>query len=391
MADALKVLNRPAQAIQALEAAAERAPDDKTIVQKLDEARRATGILVRRVATEPEAEPPRACIDFTVAPARRDDFHAEDWVRLDPPVQGAAVTREGDQICVSGLPSGATTRIMLRAGMPGEGGLSLVKDTTLTVAMANRRPRIDFDTRMFLLPRGQTPAIGLSTVNLSSGQADPGAPDRAQRRRASCATPSWASRSNSWDADRIGEQSGRIVWQGSADIPNWQPNRSAHTALPMPDALAASGPGLYALIARAGDGTPNAPTGVQMILRTDFAPTVWRGTDGLTVQVRGYSRRAAARRRHAAPARREQRHPRRDHHRRRRRRPLRRPAAARRRSGRAARDRGAGRRRLHACSTSAAPPSTCPIAAWPGCRIPDRSMPMSGWIAASTGRARRCR
>ena len=62
-------------------------------------------MLVRRVRTEPEAEPPRACIDFTVAPARRDDFHAEDWVRLDPPVPGAAVTREGDQICVSGLPS----------------------------------------------------------------------------------------------------------------------------------------------------------------------------------------------------------------------------------------------------------------------------------------------
>ncbi len=137
-------------------------------MQKLDETRRATGILVRHVATEPEADPPRACIDFTVAPARRDDFHAEDWVRLDPAVPGAAVTREGDQICVSGLPSGATTRITLRAGMPGEAGLSLVKDTSLNIAMANRRPRIDFDTRMFLLPRGQTPAIGLSTVNLSS-------------------------------------------------------------------------------------------------------------------------------------------------------------------------------------------------------------------------------
>ena len=132
MADALKVLNRPAQAIQALEAAAERSPDDKNIVQALDAARRAAGMLVRRVATEPEAEPPRACIDFTVAPARRDDFHAEDWVRLDPPVQGAAVTREGDQVCVSGLPSGATTRITLRAGMPGESGLSLLKDTTLS-------------------------------------------------------------------------------------------------------------------------------------------------------------------------------------------------------------------------------------------------------------------
>lgn len=57
----------------------------------------------------------------------------------------------------------------------------------------------------------------------------------------------------------------------------------------MPDALAGSGPGLYALTARAGDGTPNASTGVQMIVRTDFAPTIWRGTDGLTVQVRSYS------------------------------------------------------------------------------------------------------
>ena len=168
MADALKALDRPSQAVQALEAAAERAPGDGKIREALDATRRATGILVRRVATEPEAEPPRACIAFTVAPARRENFHAEDWVRLDPPVQGAAVTREGDQLCVSGLPSGSTTRIMLRAGMPGESGLSLVKDTSLSVAMANRRPRIDFDTRMFVLPRGQTPALGMTTVNLSA-------------------------------------------------------------------------------------------------------------------------------------------------------------------------------------------------------------------------------
>src|SRR3984957_5755863 len=70
MADALKVLDPPAQAIPALEAAAERSPDDAKIRQALDATRCATGILVRRVATEPEAEPPRACVVFTVAPAR---------------------------------------------------------------------------------------------------------------------------------------------------------------------------------------------------------------------------------------------------------------------------------------------------------------------------------
>ena len=288
MANALIVLDRPAHAVQALEAAMERAPDDKAIAQKLADTRRATGILVRRVATEPEAEPPRACIDFTVAPVRRDDFHAEDWVRLEPPVQGAAVTREGDQLCVSGLPSGVTTRIVLRAGMPGESGLSLVKETGLNIAMANRRPRIDFDTRMFLLPRGQTPAIGLSTVNLSRVSLTLA---RLTERNvvAFVRGNKLGEPVDGWDADRIGERDGRVVWQGTAEIPKWQPNRAAHTALPMPEALAASGPGLYALIARAGDGTPNAGTGVQMILRTDFAPTVWRGTDGLTVQVRGYS------------------------------------------------------------------------------------------------------
>ncbi|MDR3536978.1 MAG: alpha-2-macroglobulin [Acetobacteraceae bacterium] len=288
MANALKALNRPAQATLALEAATERAPDDASLRQALEDTRRATGILVRRVRTEPEADPPRACLDFTVAPVKRDDFHAEDWVRLDPAVPGAAVTREGDQICVSGLSSGDTTRILLRAGMPGQGGLTLVKDTTLAVAMANRQPRIDFDTRMFVLPRGQTPAIGLATTNLSSVKLTLSRLSErnvvAFVRRSRLGQPV-----ESWEADRIGEETGRVVWEGSAQIPKWDPNRAAHTALPLPDALAAAGPGLYALTAQAGDGTTNVSSAVQMILRTDLAPTVWRGSDGLTVQVRGFS------------------------------------------------------------------------------------------------------
>lgn len=271
----------PPLANRALQAAA-------AIRQALDEARRATGVLVRRVVVESETEPPRACIGFTVAPARRDDFHAQDWVTLDPPVPGAAVTREGDAICVSGLPSGATTRVTLRAGMPGEGGLNLVKATTLVVAVGNRRPRIDFDTRMFVLPRGQTPAIGLATINLSAVKLTLARLSERNVvgfvRNAKLGQPV-----DTWDADQISERDGRVVWQGKADIPSWHANRTAHTALPLPDALAGAGLGLYALIARAGDGTPDGPSAVQMILRTDLAPTVWRGADGLTVQVRGYA------------------------------------------------------------------------------------------------------
>ena len=97
--------------------------------------------------------------------------------------------------------------------------------------MPNRRPRIDFDTRMFVLPRGQTPAIGADARSTSPRvkltlarlternvvgfvrDAKLGEPVDVLGRR------------------QIGEQTGRVVWQGSADIPNWQPNKPrAHRA-----------------------------------------------------------------------------------------------------------------------------------------------------------------
>jgi alpha-2-macroglobulin len=288
MADALRTLNRSAQAIQALEAASERAPNDANVSQALTDVRRWVGMLVRQVHPEPDADPPRACIAFTSPPSRGADFHPQDWVALQPRVPGAAVTQENDQICVSGLPSGATTSITLRAGMPGEDGLSLVKSATLSVAIANRQPRIDFDTRMFLLPHGQTPTLSMSTVNLSAVKLTLA---RLSERNivAFLHENRLGQPVETWAANQIAEQTGRVVWQGTAAVPKWVPNRTAHTALPLPDVVASAGPGLYALSAEAGDGTPNVTGAVQMFLRTDLAPTIWRGADGLTVQVRSYS------------------------------------------------------------------------------------------------------
>ncbi len=289
MAEALRALDRSAQAVQALEAVVERAPSDANYKRLLADAQRAAGMQVRRVRSEGEADPPRACIEFSVAPVRRPDFAAQDWVRLEPPVQGAAVTREGDQICVSGLPSGVTTRVVLRAGMPGEQGLALTRETPLAVAMPNRRPRIAFDTRVFVLPRGQAPAASLTTINLSTVALKL---IRLTERNVAAflASTRLGEPLRIWSAENLGEQSGRVVWEGTADITRWEPNKPARTALPFPDALLSAGPGLYALIAQPGDGTnTNGIGSVQVILRTDLAPTLWRGSDGLTVQIRGYS------------------------------------------------------------------------------------------------------
>ncbi len=286
IADTLKAENRPAPLLQALQAVVARAPKDASYQQMLADARRAAGMLVARVRTEIEADPPRACLAFTNPPARRPDFHPQDWVKLDPPVPNAAVTREGDQICISGLPLGATTRVTLTAGMPGAGGIDLLHDTALAVAMGNRAPRLAFDSRLFLLPRGQAPSITLTSVNLSAVKL------RLVRLSERAMLP-WTRENrlgdslDSSDADQLAE-SGRTVWEGSAAIPGFAMNALTHTALPLPDAF--EEPGLYALLVRPGDGQPaDAAFAAQMILRTDLAPTVWRGADGLTVQVRSYS------------------------------------------------------------------------------------------------------
>ncbi len=289
LAEALKAYERPADQVLALEHAEELAPGNAAVVRQLTEARRAAGLLVRKVRTETDSEPPRACVAFTVAPVRRADFTAQDWVRTEPPQPGIAVTREGDELCVSGLTPGAKSRIVLRAGLPGEDGLSLLKETALAVTMPNRPESIAFDTRLFVLPRGQAPAVTLNTVNVSTVAlklfrlTERNIPALLREVKLGEAVERWT-------AERVGEEAGRVVWEGKADVTKWQANKTIRTALPFPEALSTSGPGLYAMLATPGDGSPQwSASAVQLILRTDLAPTVWRGADGLTVQVRSYA------------------------------------------------------------------------------------------------------
>ena len=286
LADAFRRMDRLESAIQTLEAVLERAPDDQSYKQALDDVRRAAGLLVRRVRTEPESDPPLACIEFTSAPARRNDLVPADWVRLAPAQPDAAITRQGDAFCVAGLKLAATTQITLRAGLPGEGGITLRRDTTQSVTMPNRRPRLIFDSRLFLLPRNQPAKISLASVNLSTVKL------KLLRLTERNLVP-WARDTSLGQAlERFNFENqtdnGKLVWEGVAPINHWQPNQIARTALPLPDAFAE--PGAYMLLATPGDGTPESDaSAVQVIIRTDLAPTVWRGADGLTVQVRSFA------------------------------------------------------------------------------------------------------
>jgi uncharacterized protein YfaS (alpha-2-macroglobulin family) len=288
MAEALRRLDQPALQLQALEAVVERAPEDARHREALAAARRAAGLLVRRFRTEPDAEPARACLDFTVAPARRNDWQPQDWVRAEPAIPGMAVVREGDALCVAGLPWGASTRLTLRAGLPGEDGLRLLRDTALNVAMPNRTARIAFDNRAFLLPRGQEPRVTVATVNVTALSLRL---IRVTERNLVPLTRDWrpGQQMEEYAAEYMAEDMGRVIWEGRAELPATTPNRTSRNALPLPDAVRNAGPGLYVLVARPGDGQGRGTASALPILATDLGLTAWRGPQGIAVQVRGFT------------------------------------------------------------------------------------------------------
>ena len=286
MAEALRRLERPIAQMQALEAVVERAPEDQRHREALVTARRAAGLLVSRIRTEPDAEPARACLDFTTPPARRADWQPQDWVRAEPALPGMAVVKEGDTLCVAGLPWGRSTRLVLRGGLPGEDGLRMLRDNTVTVAMPNRAARIAFDSRAFLLPRGQDPRVTVATVNVTALSLRL---VRVTERNIVTLTRDWrpGQQLDEWMAESLSEDTGRLVWEGRAELPPAEMNRTTRAALPLPEVLRTAGPGLYVLVAKPGDGSRGTVASLP-IIATDLGITAWRGAEGLASQIRGF-------------------------------------------------------------------------------------------------------
>ncbi|MGH7120773.1 MAG: alpha-2-macroglobulin family protein [Acetobacteraceae bacterium] len=293
MEKAAAALKQKLTVIEVLEAMVARAPKEPKLAERLKAVKREYGLLVRRVHTDADAFPTRACIAFTGPAGGSRDFQPGDWVTVSPRPADLAVTLESGQICLSGLPAGKTTKVALRAGMPAADGTVLQKSEVVPVALPDRSPQLAFNSEHYLLPREQAPELVLSSVNLSAVNVQL---VRVSERNVldflSNHPP--GSRIDYYDARDITRNAGQLVWHGKIGIPGYRKNALLRSVLKLPADALTGGVGLYALIAMPGDGTPFAgkwaePVGLQLIVRTDLAPTVWRATDELTVSVRGYA------------------------------------------------------------------------------------------------------
>lgn len=282
---------RPELAIEAMNAVIERDPANAAHRQRLAELRRAAGIVVRGITAEAESDPPRACITFSDALSPRRDVAWADWVRVEPAAP-VAVTREENRLCVAGLAHGRTWRLMLREGLPGADGASLRRAASLEVTMPDRQPRVVLQSGAFILPRGEAPRLTVGTVNLSAVALRLyRVPERGVAGQVGEDGPAFRPLS-SWIARELAAERARLVWEGTLEIPSWRRNELARTVLDLSSMLAGLGPGLFALTAAPGDGTPLpdwSDLATQWFIVTDIGLAVLRGADGLTVLARALS------------------------------------------------------------------------------------------------------
>ena len=331
MAEALKVLDRPAQAIQALEAAAERAPDDKTIVRQTGRgpSRHRHPGAPRRHRTGNRAAACLRRLHRRAGPPRRFPCRGLGAARPAGAGRGGHPRGRQDLRLRPALGRHHADHVARRhAGrvrpQPGQGHQP--RDRHGQPPPAHRLRHAD-------VPAAARPGAGDRPEHGQSlhRQADARAPHRAQRRRLRAQREAGpAGRFLGRRQDRRAERTHRLAGQRRHPEMAAQPQRPHGAA----DAR------------RAGRIRPR-PLRADRPRRRRHAECADRRADDPAHRLRAHHlarhrrvdragarlfRRAAARRRHAAPARREQRDPRRDHHRRRRRRPVRRTADARRRT-----------------------------------------------------------
>ncbi|MCF3945844.1 alpha-2-macroglobulin family protein [Acidiphilium iwatense] len=286
IAKGLRLQNNNLARIDLLAAMRRAYPDDDLIKHELAEASKTFGIRVRKLTVHANRFPTSACIAFNVKLGSAPDFHPADWVIFTPPVKGAAITEQNGDLCIDGLPAGHTTRVILRAGLPLQAGTTLPSETKIPVAIRDRRAQLIADVGHYLIPASSPSTIGISTVNL----------DKVRLKIVRIAERSLTGFFSNHPLfnpteyqSSLGDNYGKTIWKGEAKIQNFVSNRLIHSVIALPDVMKKTG--LYAIAIRPGPGLPDAYAlnTVQLVLRTNMAPIVWRGWNGMNVQIRKFT------------------------------------------------------------------------------------------------------
>jgi len=240
--------------------------------------------------TSTDGDRPQVCLQFDRRIPGTRQLAYDDYVRVAPETQVAyrAIDRK---LCLDGLAYGSSYQVTLKTGLPAEIG-ALAQDETVDVAIGDRAPSVGFQKQAYVLPKVGSTGVPLTTVNVDFTKLrllrinDRNLVGEINR-------GNFLNNLYEWDRQRIADEAGEQVWQGSMPIEGAK-NARVITSVPVTEMVPEIKPGVYMLMARAAQ--PNETEeqernywevyATQWIVVSDIGLTTLSGEDGLNVFAR---------------------------------------------------------------------------------------------------------
>lgn len=256
----------------------------RTVQAAYNDLRERQGFRVTGNTVDADSANPRACVQFSEPLVKAGTDYAP-FVTLDGQAPKAMEAKD-NQICVEGLTHGQRYKLSLRRGLPSSVDEPLTAQVDLDIYVKDRSPMVRFTGDSFVLP--STARRGIPIVSVNTERANLKLYRIGDRSIAPLLTNSqFLTQMSGYSADRIEQENGELVWQGTIDL-GQDLNKDVATSFPVDEALPERKPGVYVLTASAANAVnqewDNKAT--QWFVVSDIGLTTYAGTDGLHVFAR---------------------------------------------------------------------------------------------------------
>ncbi|MEK1930786.1 MAG: alpha-2-macroglobulin, partial [Pararhizobium sp.] len=259
--------------------------DAKTVRAAYDSLKVRQGFRVTEHTVDSDSAIPRVCAQFS-EPLVKAGVDYTPFVTLDGTTP-KALEAKGSEICVEGLNHGQRYKLAFRQGLPSSiSDEPLQAQVNLDVYIPDRAAMVRFTGDSFVLPGTARRGIPLVSVNTTSANLK--LYRIGDRNIASLLTTSqFLTQLDGYSAQRIQDENGEMVWQGSIDI-STDLNKEVVTSFPVDEALPQRKPGVYVLTAVSGTAATNEwdSQATQWFVVSDIGLSTYSGTDGLSVFAR---------------------------------------------------------------------------------------------------------
>lgn len=283
MADALERRSQFRPAISAYEAAIALQPTPE-LQKKYANLKRRKGFRILDHSVDSDSATPRVCVQFS-EPLLKSGVDYAQFVTVDNS-PGAAVERNDQELCITGLKHGSQYRVNIRQGLPSAIGEDLAQTVPLEIYIRDRSAALRFTGDNFVLPSSARRGIPLISVNADEAELSVyRVGDRALTQL--LGSGQFPGQLNGYNLDYLMDGMGEPVWDGTVEIAS-ELNRDVTTSIPIDEAVPERKPGIYLMTAKPTEALQDDSDelATQWFLVSDIGLSTFTGQDGLTVFAR---------------------------------------------------------------------------------------------------------